>query len=171
MAKYECSCVPPKLPCKKCYDKHRNMINHDKRVAQWSEYNKTHRLSRSKYHKDYFAKNRDIKLAYCRQWFKGNLDAHLKRAQYMKLHRYKRYVGGVSLQEWQILIMKYNNKCAYCGKDGARDMYGHLTMDHVIPLSRGGQHSINNILPACAYCNDSKGSKTSAEFKANEINR
>jgi len=36
---------------------------------------------------------------------------------------------------------------------------------------RGGQHSINNILPACAYCNDSKGSKTSAEFKANEINR
>ncbi len=36
--------------------------------------------------------------------------------------------------------------------------------DHVVPLSKGGEHSEDNLVPACAPCNLSKGNKTGAAF-------
>lgn len=41
--------------------------------------------------------------------------------------------------------------CFYCGGPGG-------TVDHVIPLSRGGRHSIGNMVPSCHPCNMRKGS-------------
>lgn len=43
--------------------------------------------------------------------------------------------------------------CYYCGKKSK------LTLDHIIPLSRGGTHSRDNVLFACNSCNCSKGAK------------
>jgi 5-methylcytosine-specific restriction endonuclease McrA len=37
-------------------------------------------------------------------------------------------------------------------------------LDHVHPLSRGGEDVESNIIPACAECNLSKGAKTLAEW-------
>lgn len=48
--------------------------------------------------------------------------------------------------------------CIYCGA-----MAEHL--EHIIPLSRGGLHSIGNLAPACAKCNLSKGAKLIVEWK------
>ena len=43
--------------------------------------------------------------------------------------------------------------CYYCGtKVGSKN----LTMDHVVPLSRGGTSSRDNIVPACKECNNKK---------------
>lgn len=42
--------------------------------------------------------------------------------------------------------------CVYCG-----DPSEHA--DHVIPIARGGDHTIDNLVPSCAKCNYSKGSK------------
>lgn len=47
--------------------------------------------------------------------------------------------------------------CAYC--DGP-----HEHDDHIVPLSRGGAHALDNLAPACARCNLSKGSKLLAEW-------
>ena len=50
--------------------------------------------------------------------------------------------------------------CHYCGKKvGAKD----LTMDHVVPVARGGTSSKGNLVPACDACNKSKKHLTSAE--------
>jgi len=43
--------------------------------------------------------------------------------------------------------------CYYCGAKVGRE---NLTMDHVIPLSRGGTSSRDNIVPACKECNNKK---------------
>lgn len=51
-------------------------------------------------------------------------------------------------------IQYSKNKCHYC-----RKKFNKLTMDHVIPLSKGGEHSASNIVPACLSCNLKKGSK------------
>ncbi|HAT1242480.1 TPA: HNH endonuclease [Corynebacterium striatum] len=40
-----------------------------------------------------------------------------------------------------------------------------MTLDHVVPLSRGGKNTIGNALPACQSCNSSKHSKLLAEWK------
>ena len=43
--------------------------------------------------------------------------------------------------------------CHYCQNRVGRE---HLTMDHVVPLSRGGKSSKGNIVPACKTCNNKK---------------
>jgi 5-methylcytosine-specific restriction endonuclease McrA len=49
--------------------------------------------------------------------------------------------------------------CAYCG-----DTSGPFDIDHVIPYSRGGQNTPENLCVACKPCNQAKGSKLLAEW-------
>lgn len=51
-------------------------------------------------------------------------------------------------------------KCQYCHKEFNA---GELTFDHVLPKSRGGQTSWDNIVSCCAKCNGKKGNKTPYE--------
>lgn len=50
--------------------------------------------------------------------------------------------------------------CAYCG---ARPPHRDLTLDHVVPRSRGGATRWENVVTACRKCNGDKGSRTPAE--------
>jgi 5-methylcytosine-specific restriction enzyme A len=43
--------------------------------------------------------------------------------------------------------------CYYCNKEVGR---ANLTMDHIVPLSRGGKSRKGNIVPACKECNNRK---------------
>ncbi|NCP84959.1 MAG: HNH endonuclease [Bacteroidetes bacterium] len=49
------------------------------------------------------------------------------------------------------------NRCQYCGSRES------LTLDHVIPRSRGGGDSWDNLVTCCASCNVKKGNKTPKE--------
>ena len=52
--------------------------------------------------------------------------------------------------------------CWYCGrKVGA----GELTMDHVVPLSRGGRSTKDNLVPACKKCNIKKKNALPVEWQ------
>lgn len=55
------------------------------------------------------------------------------------------------------ILIRWKNRCAYCGA-----LAEHL--DHVVPLSKGGTDTEDNMVPACAGCNLSKGAKTLAEW-------
>jgi 5-methylcytosine-specific restriction protein A len=44
-------------------------------------------------------------------------------------------------------------KCHYCGREVGK---AELTMDHIVPLSRGGKSKKGNIVPACKECNNKK---------------
>lgn len=50
-------------------------------------------------------------------------------------------------------------KCQYCGNNH------DLTFDHVVPRSKGGLTTWENVVAACSPCNTSKGSKTMKEAK------
>lgn len=52
------------------------------------------------------------------------------------------------------------NTCQYCGK---RLVKNDLTLDHVVPRSRGGRDSWENLVLACMPCNVRKGSRTPGE--------
>jgi 5-methylcytosine-specific restriction endonuclease McrA len=62
-------------------------------------------------------------------------------------------VCDLTTEQWQTILEIHNFQCKYCGADGK------LTMDHVTPISRGGQHTASNIVPACQPCNSRKGAK------------
>ena len=65
-----------------------------------------------------------------------------------------------SYKEWLALKEQHKGRCAYCG------LVAPLQVDHRTPLARGGTNSIENILPACATCNQRKHTLTESEFRA-----
>lgn len=54
------------------------------------------------------------------------------------------------------IIERDNSTCYLCGKVLLPD---EITLDHVIPISKGGSHTTNNIKVACLSCNCSKGNR------------
>jgi 5-methylcytosine-specific restriction endonuclease McrA len=51
------------------------------------------------------------------------------------------------------VLKRDNHTCQYCGSTK------HLTLDHVIPRSKGGQHSWDNVVTACEKCNSIKSNR------------
>jgi 5-methylcytosine-specific restriction endonuclease McrA len=59
--------------------------------------------------------------------------------------------NDLTREQWAALKLAYGFRCVYCDKKTKR-----LTMDHVVPLSKGGEHTARNIVPACGPCNSKK---------------
>lgn len=69
------------------------------------------------------------------------------------IRRTRENTGNVTLKQWKNILNKYNNSCAFCGSTK------NIEQDHIIPLSKGGLHNINNIQPLCRSCNARKSNK------------
>lgn len=69
------------------------------------------------------------------------------------------------LNKWVILS---NNKCINCNRNFANytdlKRTKYYTIDHWIPLSKGGTHNVDNLLLLCNSCNSSKFTKLPEEF-------
>ena len=61
--------------------------------------------------------------------------------------------------EWQELLAEHAYSCFYCGRTNVP-----LEREHMVPLSRGGNHSKDNIVPSCGPCNRAKATMTAEEF-------
>lgn len=62
----------------------------------------------------------------------------------------------------EVLALFYYSKiCRYCGVVVGRRT---RTIDHMMPLSRGGKHSVSNLALACRNCNNKKADMTLVEF-------
>lgn len=57
-----------------------------------------------------------------------------------------------------MILKRDNNECQYCGWDR------NLTLDHVIPQSRGGKDTWENLVACCYSCNNAKDNKTPEEW-------
>ncbi len=66
------------------------------------------------------------------------------------------------------IILRDKNKCQYCGNNFPTEQ---LTLDHVIPKSRGGKNTWLNLVAACKKCNQKKGCKTPTEANMHPINK
>lgn len=97
--------------------------------------------------------------AYLRGWRERNPD--LLKASLLKRDAAKRGTDSaeVSGRDLHRLVARFGGKCAYCRAQP------HEHFEHVIPLARGGRHSIGNLLPSCSTCNLSKGSKLLSEWR------
>lgn len=61
-------------------------------------------------------------------------------------------INDFTAAQWREMQAAYDHRCVYCGKRAK----GKLTQDHLTPLSKGGNHTLSNILPACFSCNSRK---------------
>jgi len=81
----------------------------------------------------------------------------------IKLHNYVRirYLNKVKFTKENIFI-RDGFRCAYCNNVFPKNM---LTLDHVIPSSKGGHRNWENIVTACMPCNINKGNRTPEQAK------
>jgi len=66
------------------------------------------------------------------------------------------------------ILNRDKHTCQYCG---SQPRGNELTLDHIIPKSRGGKNTWENLVSACKKCNQKKGSRTPREAGMLPINR
>jgi 5-methylcytosine-specific restriction endonuclease McrA len=92
--------------------------------------------------------------------FVSTVSMKVRVPRIVRLLDYERFpVGRVNFSRRNVLA-RDEYRCQYCGHRAAGR---ELTLDHVIPRSRGGKHCWTNVVAACYRCNDRKGRMTPRE--------
>ncbi len=73
---------------------------------------------------------------------------------YIRLHHGRERVWKIPAVSRKEMLRRDAYQCQYCGNRK------QLTIDHVIPRSKGGKHTWDNVVTACATCNGRKGDRT-----------
>ena len=69
----------------------------------------------------------------------------------------------ISTDERKALWNEQNRRCGYCGR---KIGFSEVTVDHIIPISRGGPDCRDNMICSCRPCNEFKRNRTVEEFRA-----
>ncbi len=105
----------------------------------------------------YYKNHKEIASKQNKAWDKSNPVRRL--AIYNRYRaREKAAPGHFTEEDWSKQYKLQNGKCFYCNK------IKKLTIDHKVPLSRGGSNCPDNIVLACLSCNCKKNDKTIEEF-------
>jgi hypothetical protein len=109
----------------------------------------------------YWQKNPEAKKKHERWWDKYKYAWRYKCDLLFRLHECQRnsakkarnrgnHTVKISKKEMAARFAEFGHCCAFCGSSH------RLTIEHVVPRSKGGPHAIGNILPTCHSCNMSK---------------
>ena len=125
-----------------------------------SAYNKIHYQKNKNKHREknkrHYEQNKKSYRARTIKWREKNADKYKKINRDGSIRRRARTAGLLSSftsNQWQQCLTYFNHQCAYCGSTES------LEQEHVIPVSRGGHYTPDNIIPACRSCNASKNNK------------
>jgi 5-methylcytosine-specific restriction endonuclease McrA len=86
-----------------------------------------------------------------------------RKTEIKRKHQIETSSCTLTREQWQEIKAAHGHACAYCKR-----LMQRLEMDHVIPLSKGGSHTKDNIVPACRKCNAKKGNRSLNEFVSAE---
>lgn len=94
---------------------------------------------------------------YFKQWNQDHPEGRIIVRQ-RRIARKRALPATLTKAQWDAVKAVFDGKCCYCGRDGP------LHQDHYIPVSKGGEYTHNNIVPACQSCNCSKGNKDAVQW-------
>ena len=139
-------------------------LEHKEKIKQYArEYAREYYQKNKEARREYYQKNKEAQRERSRKFGKTKLGKRTikkyKQSEKGRLadrnrQHLKRVIKnngtGITNQQWNEILRVYNFQCAYCG------IKGNMTIDHVVPLSKGGEHCIENAVPACIECNRAK---------------
>lgn len=108
--------------------------------------------------RDRYAKNRVKLIASVREWQKRNPEIVAANESRRRAREMNAPVNDLTASQWEYILKAFKYRCAYCGARQGRGRWT-LTQDHVVPLSKGGCHTVSNVVPACMSCNCRKGNR------------
>ena len=147
--------------------------NSERKKEYQEQYRKDNRDGINQYQRDYHEANRDVLRAKRRQYCNENSDKIAEsQRRYRKENASKIYsknaqrralLKGAKVErvDYDIIYLRDNGICGICENELLRE---DMTLDHIIPLSRGGEHSAINVQVAHLSCNRQKGIKTRQEM-------
>jgi 5-methylcytosine-specific restriction endonuclease McrA len=149
-------------------DKRQREKHHDKvleRTRSWRERNKDHVKQYIKRY-DYHNRNREKASARTCRWAKENPEKHLANC-HKRRARVLGAEGFYTPEDIQKILADQNGLCVgiNCGKDISK----RFTIDHIIPLVRGGSNWPANLQLTCKSCNCKKGKRTMEEWRASML--
>lgn len=156
------------------YQKRYRVKNSDKiQERRKFHYNNNKELHRIRC-KKYYEKNKEILNMKSKIYHINNKDSiRVKNCEYRKTEHAKRLrkinenkrrtlkkklLSYLTKNQWDNILSKFNNSCAYCGSSEP------LTIDHFVPISKGGELTVSNVIPCCCSCNSSKNNKNFFEW-------
>lgn len=78
----------------------------------------------------------------------------------IRLREYRKIPYRMQQVSKKNILLRDGNRCMYCGKKGTG---ADLQLEHILPRSRGGKNTWENLVAACDRCNSRKGDKTPEE--------
>ena len=113
-----------------------------------------HRVKRvdriNDYMRGYYQRTKAERQRRHKEWCQKNPESVRQYAATTRARK-RKVPGNLTYAEWHQILETFDGCCAYCLQPSVS-----LTQDHVIPLSRGGEHSLANVVPACRRCNGVK---------------
>ena len=116
-----------------------------------------HPAHRAEVARDWYQRNRELALETSREWSKANRH---RRTLYQRARQKQLDQSAWTREDFARARELLDGACAYCGSTE------NLTLDHVVPLSREGSHTIENLVAACRPCNSRKGARDELEYRA-----
>jgi 5-methylcytosine-specific restriction endonuclease McrA len=128
---------------------HRNRERRSETISFWQAKNaeKTRGYSK-KYRLTHAEKVRLSGKAY----YAAHSDKVIAKVKRQRARKANALINDFTAQQWKDMQAAYDYRCVYCHKR----CKGKLTQDHLTPLSKGGNHTASNIIPACRQCNAKK---------------
>lgn len=141
------------------YQENRNVII--KRVRDWEIANREYRneRQRTRYAEDPEYREKQL------QWRKDNI---VYARLYGKIKRMQRRKNQptCTVEELQALYEQQDGRCGYCGIPVRIEVEDDAYIDHIVPLSKGGASTIDNLLFCCEQCSLSKRAMYLSEWQS-----
>lgn len=162
------------------YGKTYRKENKEKIIERNKTYRQENKEKKAEYLKSYNKKNKEKKAEYDKAYKKENKEKIADRNKaYFKtpagkassknaIHKRRAFMRQGDVITNQLLELQQTAKqCYWCGTS-LKNKVVHI--DHYVPLSKGGLHTISNLVVSCAECNRVKGNKPPEEF-ANSVGK
>ena len=134
-----------------------NELNKDILLEKGRRYYKVNKGQFAIQHRKYYENNIELVAGFHRTYRINNPEL-LKISSQRR--RAKKYLlpSTLTIDQWENIKQYFESKCCYCGQEKP------LEQEHFIALSKGGEYTHNNIIPACRSCNAQKRDKDFFEW-------
>ena len=141
---------------KQYYDENKETIRLARKITR-EKYKEKNREKKNQDSRERYQKVKEHHRVICQRWKQENKEL-CNLQQQIRRSKKRELPSTLTIEQWEVVKQHFGNRCAYCGRKLP------LAQEHFIPASHGGEHTHNNIVPACVSCNSSKTTKSFFEW-------